>query len=147
MTKAIVFGLSLMLLAFAGQVQGSAAEKGWRYEECRFKNVGTRLWSTSDVERTIRCVADKEGVDPTGALSVWQCESGWAYEPGHSDCCHGPMQFMVSTFRNQFDRLKSSIHRVYGNVAGRVHNIRANLTTAIVFVGHGGSWSPTWSCA
>jgi fructoselysine-6-P-deglycase FrlB-like protein len=53
---------------------------------------------------------------------------------------------MRGTFRSQFDQLKTSIRRRYGNIAERVHNIRANLTTAIVFVGHGGSWAP-WECA
>ena len=118
-----------------------------REDECRFKNVGTKAWSSRDVERTIRCVATKEDVDASQALSVWRCESGWAYEPAHSDCCHGPMQYMVDTFRSQFHRLQDAIHRRYGAVAGRIHNVRANITTAIVFVGHGGAWSPTWECA
>ena len=144
--RAVVIGLVLAVLTGSAGAQAIDRDPGWRQEQCRFKTVGAPMWSPTDVEKLIRCVSAKEGVDPAGAMAVWQCESGWAYEPPHSDCCHGPMQYMVGTFKSQFDRLKEAIRRRYGELAERVHNIRANITTAIVFVGHGGSWSPTWEC-
>ena len=145
MTKAIVFSLALLFVV-GGGAEANDRGPGWRQEQCRFKTVGTRAWSASDVEATIRCVAAREDVSADEALSVWRCESGWAYEEPHSDCCHGPMQYMRDTFRAQFDQLKQAIRRRYGEVAERVHNVRANITTAVVFIGHGGSWSPTWAC-
>jgi hypothetical protein len=162
MRRAVVYAAAIALLFCGGAMEATgsvrpahlaaagtdqARPNGWRYEECRFKNVGTRAWSTRDVERMIRCVAAKE--DPPGgaaeALSVYNCETGHPIEAPHSDPYHGPMQYLVSTFQSQYDRVATRLRQAYGKVVERVHNVRANITTAIVWAGRYG-WGP-WSCA
>lgn len=147
MKRAVVL-LALLGLTFGVSgvsASGSDRGPGWRQEQCRFKNVGVRTWSEPDVEATIRCVAAKQGTSAAQALSVYGCETGHPYESPHTDGYHGPFQYAVSTFKAQYENVKREMRRVYGHVAKRVHNIRANVTTAIVWAGRYG-WGP-WSCA
>jgi len=150
MKRAIVLvalvGLTFGVSGVGGvPASGSDRGRGWRQEQCQFKNVGSRLWSESDVERTIRCVASKQGVSATQALSVYGCETGHPYEAPHTDSYHGPMQYAVSTFKGQYENVKREMRRRYGHVVKRVHNIRANVTVAIMWASRHG-WGP-WSCA
>lgn len=104
-------------------------------QECRFGSA----------ERIVRCAAWK--FEPPGgppkALSVWRCESGWAYEGYHSDPYHGPFQYLEDTYDSQFASMPDV--RRWFDTQPFVHDPRSNIITAIAWAARYG-WGP-WSCA
>lgn len=123
--------LTLFTAALFG---GKAHARPWA-EQCR--NLNAR--------QTVVCAA--KALHPVGgvsqALGVWNCESGWLHgEPPHSDAYHGPFQYLKSTFHEQLSSMPAV--RAQWDLTPRVHNVRANIVTAVAWGRR--SWSP-WGCA
>jgi hypothetical protein len=81
MTKAIVLGLGLILLALIGRgyiEDVKAKDENWRWQECRFQTLDNAIWTAREEWLTARCAVEK--FHPTSLAefdSIARCESGW----------------------------------------------------------------------
>lgn len=119
-----------------------ATAASWRWRECRFQSLDGRWgWTTTEVERTIRCLAPKLGISTSMALMVARHESGLRADPPGSVHC-GVYQHVRSYFSG---RLDGAERRWPGLAwfAQRCETARSNILAAFYLVKIDG-WNAHW---
>jgi hypothetical protein len=102
MTKAVIFGLALIALAFQvrSYVEDAKAKPDWRWSECRFQTLDKGTWTQREEWLTARCATSKWAVP--GGLSEFSaiaaCESGWNRFASNGGSYLGLFQHAASSY-------------------------------------------------
>lgn len=134
--------LTVMLATLVIVAGASVAQAAWRSKECRFQTLDGRAgWSTTEVRRTIYCVANKVGIDVSMAIFVAERESGLYAKAGDSHC--GIYQHDRGSFSSRLEGAKQRWPR-FEWMGGRCENARSNIFAAFHLVKDSGGWYDHW---
>jgi hypothetical protein len=115
---------------------------------CKFQTVSRGFWTDAEVARTVRCMANREGVSAWTALCIANRESGFEPRAWNSySGAAGVFQHLIRYWPSRVSAYRATLRR-YDVKHAAWYNPRANTAVAMAMARTGGwgPWTTSGSC-